>query len=236
MEGHVNLEACHKPIWEKFLMKRSLSGSLFAYQWRDTVLHNRAVGIKLCGCLACAPISFSLPRAWLFIPAIVLLLLVIIAQVPASSLLRIVRILGIYGLFLLLLRFNVTDSLISQFASELPPTAEYLFRLALIFLSSTIFYETTSPAEIRRLLEGLANRSPPFFHFLAGLPVLFSLTLGFIPRIFILWQNLDRAWNARAGGRSISSVWQRITRIVPALILLALAQASDTDRALRNRN
>ena len=219
------------------LMGSVLSGSLFAYQWRDTPLHNRAAGIKLCICLACAPVCLSLSLPWLAVPAFFLVVLVLIARVPASSLLRIARILGIYGLFLLFLRSNFKESLSVQFTSALVPAAEYLYRLALIFLAGTVFYETTSPAEIRRLLAGSAHRAHPVSVLFAGLPELFSLTLGFIPRIFILWQDLDRAWRSRAGtGRSIPAVWRRITHLVPALVSLALARAADTERALRNRN
>lgn len=224
-------------------MRASLSGSLFAYQWRDTPLHNRAAGLKLCICLVCAPVCLALPLPWLVLPAVFLILLVLIARVPASSLVRIVRILVIYGLFLFFLRINFTDSLIVQFTSALVPVADYLCRLALIFLAGTVFYETTSPAEIRRLLAGPENRfqpsnfSNPASAFLAGLPELFSLTLGFIPRIFSLWQDLDRAWRSRAGtGRSVPAVWKRITHLVPALVSLSLARAADTERALRNRN
>ena len=113
------------------------------------------------------------------------------------------------------------------------PDGAYLPLFAHLGLSleiSSLFYRTTSTMQFH---EGFAaieraltrRKQTPFADLLA-------LTITFIPRIASFWQQIDTAWQARGGKKSIF----RITSLIPVLFRVSLREAYGKALARQNRS
>jgi energy-coupling factor transporter transmembrane protein EcfT len=229
-------------------MKARLS-PLFRYNPVVTPVHRIPALAKLCALVA---VSIGVFCAQLMYPLIAggaLVTLAILAKIPLSSHLKNVRILLWYALFIIVFRFAGPLPPIDAIEKGLAESGLYLFRLALILLAGTVFYETTSTLEIMNALYILQNviaRMTQRFRTkgskktvrVPDIALLLSLTITFIPRIFDSWIRLNHSWDARGGNlhRGFRASIHRITTLVPLLIISLLAVACDTDRAIRNRS
>ncbi len=120
-----------------------------------------------------------------------------------------------------------------EIAKLLLPDSAYLPLLVHLGLSleiSSLFYRTTSTMQFH---EGFAciersitrRKETPFADLLA-------LTITFIPRIAAFWRQIDTAWQARGGKKSIS----RVTSLIPVLFRVSLREAYGKALARQNRN
>ncbi len=222
---------------------------LFRFNPVVTPIHRIPALAKLCALVA---VSFGVFSTRLFVPFLAggaLVILAIFAKIPLSSHLKNGRILLWYALFVIVFRFAGPLPPIDAIEQGLAESGLYLFRLALILLAGTVFYETTSTLEIRNALYTIQNaiaRMTRRFRTkgskktvrVPDVALLLSLTITFIPRIFDSWIRLNHSWDARGGNlhHGFRASIHRITTLVPLLIISLLAVASDTDRAIRNRS
>jgi len=225
--------------------------SLFGYRHGTTPLHRLPAHIKLAALIPCTAAVFVLPVPMLAGASAVMVLLALTARIPFGVFVRNIRIIFLYGLLVVLFRFAGKPLDGRVWLAEAAESALYLWRLFLVMLTGTLFYETTSTLAIRhalgdfqRVLYGFTERTVRITGKridISGLPdvaFLLSLTITFIPRIFDSWAHLNDAWDARGGSahRGPLAAFRRMTVLVPLLLSKLLALAADTDRAIRSRS
>lgn len=225
---------------------------LFAYRSAATPLHRVPAGIKLAAMCALTPVAFAIPLRYLALMGLMLGILFAISRTELKTILRNIAILFWYALFIAVFRITGKPLNTEVILRELTLTGTYIARLAVVLAIGTLFYETTSTLEIKRVLERVQTAvARPFAPVRSrvsrftgrtiefpNMALLLSLTISFIPRIFDVWTALTIAWEARGGSthRGISGSWRRLTTLVPLLVVRLLSIAADTDRALRNRS
>ncbi len=226
--------------------------ALFSYRSIRTVIHRVPAGVKLACMIASTGAVFSGSIPVLAGVSAILALGILLARTRPETIRNNIRIILLYGALIVAFKFAGVRPDRATLESGLIASGLYLWRLAAVLFAGTVFYETTSSLEIRHTLSALQNGIgwvfSPFtrlFRRISGrdpsfpdVALLLSLTINFIPRVFAAWNDLDRAWAARGGNarRGIGSAFRRFTVLVPALIALLLAVASDTEKAIRNRS
>jgi len=214
---------------------------LFAYRSGNTLLHRTPAGIKLLCMIAGTICAFSSSITVLITLSTILVILIPVSKMKLKTIYRNVIIVFWYALFIFIFRFAGKPLEKDVFMGELHETLLYIWQIATVLLTGTLFYETTSNMEIQHALSSIQNAlirlTGKKIH-IPDLAFLISLTITFIPRIFETWNSLVHAWNARGGNlhRGIRGAWNRLTILVPLLIIKLLSVASDTDRAIRNRS
>lgn len=115
----------------------------------------------------------------------------------------------------------------------------YVYRFFMGALSALIFFETTSPIQIRAAFEqiqgALAKIFPPLKRINPALTI--ALAINFIPEIFGAWQRISRAAKARSpeGSRAAFLVGGLYARLA-ALLSCLMRYAETTRRAIVNRS
>ncbi len=105
-----------------------------------------------------------------------------------------------------------------------------LTRIIVAMAYTSVFFRTTSHREIREALEKV-ELFVTFGHSKLGFPKSFALFLNFLPQLFSIWANLDKAWRARQGKRGI----RKILVLMPVFISLSIKKANDTLLSIKNR-
>lgn len=100
----------------------------------------------------------------------------------------------------------------------------YIFRLLFVIELSAIMFRTTTSIEIKNAVCGIKP--------LAGFGIIISISFNFIPELFILWQNINRAWIARGGKSGIKKI--RILLFV--LLTISFYKASQKAAAMSSRD
>ncbi len=227
-------------------MSRPGDPPLFLYAAADTPLHRVGAGVKLVALLLTAPFAFSagvLPLACL---TAFLAIATALSRPSGGEILRLARVIAGYGVLMAVFTLAGRPLSIETARVGLSDTALYLWRLALVTLSGSAFYRTTSGFEIRETLTSARDRVVSLLPPLARLPdpvLSLSLTIIFVPRVFAVWTALDRAWMARGGeGARGGNPFARAVRggkklviLLPVLVSNLLSMAETTERAMRNR-
>ncbi|AEJ19454.1 energy-coupling factor transporter transmembrane component T family protein [Gracilinema caldarium] len=107
----------------------------------------------------------------------------------------------------------------------------FLWAIGISFAAASLFFYTTKLTELREALETLENpllRSQP--HYLR-FSLLFTLTMGFIPRIFFEWSEAEDAWLARGGKKGL----QMMILLIPSVLERLIMSAKETAHALELR-
>lgn len=214
---------------------------LFAYRSGNTVIHRAPAGFKLVCMIAITISAFSGLIAVLIALSIILVLFLPVSKMKMATIFRNAYIVFWYTVFIFVFRIVGKPFESTLVIQELRETGLYIWQLAVVLFTGTLFYETTSNLEIRHTLSSIQNaliRLTGKKIVFPDIAFLLSLTITFIPRIFETWGSLVHAWNARGGNlnRGIRGAWNRLTILVPLLIIKLLSVASDTDRAIRNRS
>lgn len=173
--------------------------------------------------------------------SLILFFACVIARISLSVVFRSIRILIFYALIMFIFRFSGIPTDKTILISQLFESLIYLWQLSLVLFSGTVFFETTSSLEIRNTLQLLQEKLYGLLgnrQFLPDIAFLLSLTITFIPRIFEVWGNLNRSWEARGGNLLIwpQKSWKKMTVVIPLLIAHLLTLAAETERAIRNRS
>lgn len=215
--------------------------SLFSYKYKNTLIHKLPTAMKLLSMIAISVLAFLGGTKTRILLSIVLLISFILARTSMKVLLRSLKILIMYGLIMFLFRFTGFTTNRALLLNHIFDSLIYLWQLSLVLFSGTIFFETTSSLEIKNTLQFFQDKCYTFLgnpKFLPDIAFLLSLTITFIPRIFEVWNNLDKSWNARGGNlhTGFKRSWLKLTIVIPLLIEHLLSLASETERAIRNRS
>lgn len=222
--------------------------ALFCFRPDTTIIHRAGALIKLPIMMGLTLCIFQTNISLLGL-TILIFILSLIARIPLSSYKKNVKI--IFGYALIITFFKIVGKPLTW--EILHPLVResllYLWRLTLVFLTGSLFYETTSTLEIRYALTSIQNVIERTFFYIThksehkkneiiNFGLLLSLTISFIPRIFDTWTVMNRAWKARDGNRrsGLTAAWHTWMVLVPALFIKLMAIASDTDRAIHNRS
>jgi biotin transport system permease protein len=225
---------------------------LFRYTGRETPIHRVSAGIKLVAMLAATVGVFASNFYLLAGISVALASIAIVARISRRALVRGVRVILWYALFILVFRLLGKPVKLDIWQAEFLATGLYLWQLSAVLLAGTIFYETTGTLDLFHTLgtvqEIVLRGINRLYHRFSGknlpetptidIALLLSLTISFIPRIFRTWDDLCRAWDARGGNlkKPFTSSLNRYTILLPLLVERLLAVAADTDRAIRNRS
>ena len=144
-----------------------------------------------------------------------------IAKVPIRTLFR-----GSRGLFIVCIpvvlfrafRFMPFKFVFSGFIDALL----FIFGITVVFCAGSLFFSVTTLAQIRASLS--FGRSSLF-------ATAFSLMIGFIRRFFILWDEIDCAYRARAGKEGFN----KMVFMLPLVIEKMIGAAVETAYALEAR-
>lgn len=215
--------------------------SLFSYKYKNSLIHKLPSAMKLLSMIAISVLAFLGGTEIRIFISLIICVSFFLARISITVLLHSLKILILYGLIMFLFRFTGFTTNRALLLNHIFDSLIYLWQLSLVLFSGTIFFETTSSLEIRNTLQFIQEKCYTIFgnpKFLPDIAFLLSLTITFIPRIFEVWSNLDRSWNARGGNLHswFKKSWLKLTIVIPLLIEHLLSLASETERAIRNRS
>ncbi len=107
----------------------------------------------------------------------------------------------------------------------------FLWAIGISFAAASIFFYTTKLTELREAIESLENRILKARHPYVRFSLIFTLTLGFIPRVFSEWAEAEDAWLARGGKKGI----QMMIHLIPSVLERLIVAAKETAHALELR-
>ena len=179
---------------------------------------------------------------WWFLGAysVVAVILFAVAKIPAKRILSIwiVPLMGLMVAF-----FRVFNFLPFEFhAEEISGGMLYTARFFVATLYALVFFETTSSSQIIESIENIqtvAERIFPPFKYLfirCNFSLIIGLTIGFIPRLFAAWQQINIATKARSRKTKNPILIIKIyLSMFSALLSTALYIAATTRLAVLNR-
>jgi len=204
----------------------------WSYRKGSTLLHRLSGGIKLISMLLLSLAAFipgSELSSFIILAGIALVLIILsfISRIGPSVLLQ-----GSGPLFIIVLSvFIVRGVEISPpgfNAGGLKESLIFCFRIGIAFAAGSLLFSVTTSGEIRKSL----SRAEAFLHLeKLCLSLHVSLMLGFLPRFFEVWENLNLAWESRGGRKNIS----RLKILLPLAMEQMMIKASRTASALESR-
>lgn len=210
---------------------------ILSYQKRNSLIHRTPALLKL---LALLGIAVALYLTGLEIHGIlfaVSLVAVLISSISFKDFLHDLKPVTFYGLFIAVVEvvgaMLYGGNLLESFGDGMWKTNSSVLlvsRLIVAMSYTSLFFRTTSNLEIRQSLERV-ELTVSFGHSRLSFSRAFALFLNFLPQLFAIWANLDKAWKARCGKRSI----RKILVLLPVFITLSMKKANDTLMSLRNR-
>ncbi|MCL2093091.1 MAG: energy-coupling factor transporter transmembrane protein EcfT [Treponema sp.] len=201
--------------------------SPWSYRSRSSPLHKAPAGLKLLALLALSLGAFV--QNLLVLGGIILIILglSLVARLGPRELLRGSRPLLVLSLGVLSLGALETRPL----GLSIPGLIEgalFCLRLLAAYGAGSLLFAVTTTGELRRSLSRLEG-ALGLSKLRMGLHL--ALMLGFIPRFFQVWDELNLAWKARGGGRNI----RRIFVLIPLAMEGMINKAAETAAALQSR-
>jgi energy-coupling factor transporter transmembrane protein EcfT len=199
----------------------------WAYRKSNSPIHRLGGGLKLAFLFALSLGAFF-PLIWVLpVIAVILSFLSLAASIKPWELLRGSRPLIVFTLFVF--AFQAVNFLPLGINTEgAKEGIIFCLRIALSFSAGALLFSTTTMGEIKKALSRLES----FLHLeKPGIALSFSLMLGFLPRIFETWEEVNAAWEARAGKAGIS----RIIKTLPPMMERLITKAAETADALEAR-
>jgi len=204
----------------------------WSYRKAPTALHRLPAGFKLAFLLSLSLAAFVPgPRlqslALLSAIALLLIALSFAARIGPAALLRgsapllflVMGVFAVQGVELSPPGFNIDG---------LWESVIFCLRISAAFAAGTLLFAVTTPGEIRKSL----SRLEAALHLeKAQISLGISLMLGFLPRFFEIWEELNLAWESRGGGKSLS----RLITLIPLLVERMMVKAAETATALESR-
>ena len=204
----------------------------WSYRKGTTLLHKLPAGLKLIFLLLLSlAVFFTGPqfRGFVILGAISLILIILsfAARIGPLALLR-----GSRPLLLIVLAVFVIQGVEFSplgFSHEgLLSALIYCLRIALAFSSGALLFAVTTSGEIKKSITRLES----FLHVeKLRLGLHFSLMLGFLPRFFEIWEELNLAYKSRSG----KGLLPRLVTIIPILIERMMRKAAETASAMESR-
>lgn len=210
---------------------------ILSYQKRNSLIHRTPALMKLSLLLV---IAVALYLTGLEIHGIlfaVSLVAVLISGISFKDFLHDLKPVTFYGLFIAVVEvvgaMLYGENLLESFGDGMWKTNSSVLlvsRLVVAMSYTSLFFRTTSNLEIRQSLERV-ELAVSFGHSRLSFSRAFALFLNFLPQLFAIWANLDKAWKARCGKRGI----RKIIVLLPVFITLSMKKANDTLLSIRNR-
>lgn len=196
------------------------STALFSYKIGNSFIHKLHPIIKVI-LLFALPISiFFLPLPVIGLFSLVCIILSLFVPITIKEQLRNVKPVLYYCTFLLII--YLWNILFSN-----PSNGMQLFSLAAKLVCSmqwtSLFFTTTTSIELQNTLEKFLP---------SKIAKSFSLFINFIPMLFSVWNQLERAWTSRGGKNGIT----KITTLLPVFLSVSLHKAYNVSRTLENRS
>jgi biotin transport system permease protein len=204
----------------------------WSYRKGSTLLHRLPAGFKLAFLFLLSLAAFfpgSEARSLVILSCIALILIVLsfVAGIGPLALLRGSGPL----LFVVLAVFLIQGVEISPLGFNLEGLWEsviFCVRIGTAFSAGTLLFSVTTTGEIKKSLSHLEAA--------LGLEKLklslcLSLMLGFLPRFFETWEDLNLAWKSRGGKNSL----KRLITLIPLVIEKMMVKAAEIALALESR-
>ena len=102
-------------------------------------------------------------------------------------------------------------------------------RLLAAFSAGSLFFAVTTSGEIKKSLVRLES-ALRIERLKLGLSI--SLMLGFLPRFFVIWEDINLAWKSRGGKNNL----RRLIVLVPLVVEKMMLHAADTAEAMEARS
>ena len=204
----------------------------WSYRKGSTLLHRLPAGFKLAFLLLLSLVAFfpgseAQSLAVLSGIALILIILSFVAGVGPLSLLRGSGPL----LFLVLAVFLFQGIEISPLGFNFGALEESLIfciRIGVAFSAGTLLFAVTTSGEIRKSLSRL-EAALHLEKLKLGLGI--SLMLGFLPKFFEIWEDVNLSWKSRGGKRNLS----RLIVLIPLVVERMMVKAAETALALESR-
>jgi len=204
----------------------------WAYRKGSSPLHRLSAGFKLAFLLLLSLAAFfpgaeALSIVLLSCIALILIILSLIAGMYPWELLR-----GSFPLFIIILSVfliqGINFSPLGLNPGGLKETLIFCIRIGAAFSAGSLLFAVTSPGEIRKSL----TRLETFLHLgKLNLSLGISLMLGFMPRFFVIWEDVNFAWKSRGGRKNVS----RLAVLVPTVLERMMSYAAETAMAMQAR-
>ena len=216
---------------KKLIAKKS-KATPWSYRKGASLLHRLPAGLKLIFLLLYSlAVFFPGPTlvsfALICVIAFSLIFLSFISRIGPISLLR-----GSAPLFYIVLgTFFIQGIRFSPPGFNLEGIGEsiiYCGRLGVVFAAGTLFFAVTTTGEIKKSLSHLES-ALHLEHLKLGLSI--SLMLGFLPRFFELWEDVNLAWKSRGGKKNLSC----LASLVPLAVERIMIKAAETAAAMEAR-
>ena len=214
-----------------------MSSPILSYQKRTSLIHKTPALLKLALLLGIAIALYLTGFGVHCLLMVVTLLLVWVSKIQLKDFLHDLRPVVFYSIFIALVEaagsllyggvffISFRDGAWKNNGSVL-----LVSRLVVAMSYTSVFFRTTSNLEIRQSLERV-ELAVSFGHSRLSFSRAFALFLNFLPQLFAIWANLDKAWKARCGKRGI----RKILVLLPVFITLSMKKANDTLMSLKNR-
>jgi biotin transport system permease protein len=204
----------------------------WAYRKGSSLIHRLPAGAKL-GFLLTLSIASFFPGTWpfnVFIPLAIIFILIglsLAAGIRPHELLRgsgplLLVVLGVFlfqGIEFSPLGFNTEG---------LKESIIFCIRIIAAYSAGALLFSVSTSGEIKKSLsklEALLRLEK------LNLSLYISLMLGFLPRFFEIWEDLNLAWKSRGGKNNLS----RMLTLVPILIERMMRKALETAEAMEAR-
>jgi len=159
--------------------------------------------------------------------ALILVVLSFIAGIGPVGLLR-----GSFPLFIIILSVFVFQAI--EFSplginfDGLMETVIFCVRIGAAFAAGSLLFSVTTSGEIRKSL----SRLEAILHIQRlKLSLAISLMLGFLPRFFVIWEDVNLAWKSRGGKNKLS----RLIILLPLILERMMTHAAETATAMEAR-
>ena len=211
-----------------------MTGKVTPWSFRKgaTPLHRLPAGFKLAFLLLLSLAAFFPGTEFLSLVvlsciALFLIMLSLIAKIGPWTLLQ-----GSGPLFFLILAvflFQSIDIFPFGFKPEgLWESLIFCIRIGTAFAAGSLLFAVTTVGEIRKSFSRLESA----LHLeKLKLGLSFSLMLGFLPKFFAIWEDVNLAYTSRGGKRSLS----RLVVLIPLVVERMMVKAGETAMALEAR-
>ena len=244
-----------------------MTSSLFSCHKANSPLHRSPALAKLIGQIALCIAIFASPKSTAAAAAIpiacgcVIIAAFAAARISLSELKRLRPVLLLGGLYALFRVFAIAPralasdagfrlfacdesrlvffSFIVLRADRVLDALLYIYRFFMSALSALIFFETTSPLQIKAAFEQIQNVLAKIFPPLKRInpAMTLALAINFIPEIFSAWMRISRAAKARRPeGKGAAFFIGGLYAQLAALLSCLISYAETTRRAIVNRS
>ena len=213
---------------------------LFSYINTSSFIHKIPVVVKMLVMFFLSVVAFFLPWKIALLGFLISLALSLVAKIRFREIISDLRPAFFYAL--ILYAVNITLAFIKLKKTDLflwkkiiecfIPSPDFLplfFRMAMSLSLTSLFFRTSGTASLSISLSRIESKitkksSTPFADII-------SLTLAFIPRLALIWENLSLAWSARNGKKGI----RKLFILLPLLFRKSMAEAEEKTMARLNR-